>query len=541
MGSFFRPPLPALLAVAGTPLWAAAKLRIAQWEARARNPQSIQLATLRAHCRAAQQTWFGRQHRLGEVRTYRDFCERVPLRSYADYEPLFLRMRGGERDVLWPGLIPYFCQSSGTSNTVAQVKHLPISWEQIAHQGRAGADLLARYLVLSGDRSFLGGYSLACWPPAIITHQGDVGHSNNLGVMAHHLPWVAKKSSLPTPSIRDIDDCESKLTAMAQAYVDYDVRSLSGTTCWFALLFDRLLMAARARGRNVDTIAQIWPHLRVLFGGGVQADPYRPLLDARIGRRVFFIDNYNATEGGILAATDGEDSASLLPLLDRGVFFEFVPRSQLGNPNPLRVPMWEVERDVDYSVVLTTASGLFGYQIGDFVRFTSVFPHRLQFAGRERGVLSLVQELTTSLEIDRAMLTAVRESPSTVREFACATEVRTDGGGRGRYVFYVEFERPPNDLQAFAHAVDRGLGEQNRVYRTHRENDVAILPPRVIALPDGTTRRLMHALGMISPQQKFPRILDRSKQDALLALLTESQSEARLCVDSDLCASSSKA
>lgn len=526
-----RPPL---LFLAGPPLLAAAKLRIAQWGARARNPQSIQLSILRAHCRTAAQTEFGRQHRLGEVQTYRDFCERVPPRTYADYDPLFQRMRRGERDVLWPGLIPYFCQSSGTSGTAAGVKHLPVSFQQIANQQRAGADLLARYLDMSGDYSLVGGYSLSCWPPGIITREGEVGISNNLGVMSHHLPRFARLCSLPDPAIRDIDDCEAKLSAMAAAYLDYDVRSLSGTTCWFTLLFDRLLAEARRRGRAARHVTDIWPNLAVLFGGGVQADPYRPILAARIGRPVVFIDNYNATEGGILAATDPAGQGSLLPLLDRGVFFEFIPRSQIGQPNPTRLPLWQVECNTDYSVVLTTASGLFAYQIGDFVRFTSTFPHRLVFAGRERGVLSLVQELTTSLELERAVLSGVREQPCTIREFGCSTEVRSDGDGRGRYLFFIEFEKPPEDLAAFAVAVDRGLGAENRVYQTHRQGDVAILAPQVIPLQPGTSAQVMRALNIHSPQQKFPRILDASKLAVLRGLFTEFQDAARLRVDSDL-------
>lgn len=534
MTSDIRLRQPPLMFLSGPPLWAAAKLRVAQWEARARDPEAIQLATLRAHCRIAQHTEFGRQHRLGEVRTYRDFCQRVPLRSYADYEPLFQRMRRGERDVLWPGLIPYFCQSSGTSGTAAGVKHLPVSWQQIAQQGRAGADLLARYLVMAGDFSLSGGYSLSCWPPGLITREGEVGISNNLGVMSHHLPRIARLCSLPQPPIRDIDDCEAKLSAMARAYLDYDVRSLSGTTCWFALLFDRLLAEARRRGREARYVTDIWPNLRVLFGGGVQAEPYRPILQARTGRKLVFIDNYNATEGGILAATDPAEPGSLLPLLDRGVFFEFIPRSQVGGASPTRLPLWQVEPNTDYAVVLTTASGLFAYQLGDFVRFTSTRPHRLIFAGRERGVLSLVQELTTSLELERAVLAGVREQPCTVREFGCSTEVLGEGDGRGRYLFLIEFELPPADLVAFTAAVDRGLGAENRVYHTHRQGDVAILPPRVVALPPGGTQQIMSALQLHSPQQKFPRILDARQLAVIFALGMEFQDAARLCVDSDL-------
>src|SRR5262249_46890143 len=182
-----------------------------------------------------------------------------------------------------------------------------------------------------------------------------------------------------------IDDYDRKLTAIAEAYLDHDVRALSGTTCWFSILFDRVLAAARSRGRRAGTISEIWPNLRVLLGGGVFAEPYRQIIEERVGRPLPIIDTYNATEGGIFAATDRPDDDSMLMIPDRGVFFEFVPRAQHGKPDAERLSLWNVVPGVDYSVVVTTSSGLFGYYIGDFVRFTSVFPHRLVFAGRASG------------------------------------------------------------------------------------------------------------------------------------------------------------
>ncbi len=518
-GSFQKTILNGLTDIAGHGLWAAAKVRVAQWDQKARAPEQPQCKTLLQHCATAANTEFGRAHGLGEVRSYADFRSRVPVRTYAGFEPYLERMRKGERDILWPGLIPYYGQSSGTSNTAALNKFLPISEQQIRWQQRAGFDLVARYISLSGDRSFVSGYTIGLIPPAVVKPDGPVGITTNPGLMALHMTVAGKLRYLPRSPLREMEDYNRKLDAIAEAYLDYDVVGLAGTTCWFSIFLDRVLTAARNKGRSVECVSQIWPNLRVLFGGGVHAEPYRRIIDQRIGRTarppVVLMDNYNATEGGILAATDDLHDDGMLMLPDRGVFFEFVPRSEQGRSDARRVPLWEVEVGTDYSVVLTTSSGLFAYEIGDFVRFTSVFPHRIQFAGRASGVLSITQELTTNLELEQAVANATKEHPCTLVDFAAAADVGVDGTAKGRYEFFMEFDREPSDLSAFAAAVDRELCKLNRVYREHRAHNVAILLPIVTPLTRGATRKFMEALGQTSVQHKFPRIVDARRRDVL--------------------------
>jgi hypothetical protein len=510
--------------ITGPALWAAARARIAQWDwiaASAERVRKAQLATLREHCQRAAATEFGRAHGLSEVSDDADFRRRVPVRAYAGFEPYLERMRRGERDVLYPGLIPYYGQSSGTSNTAAKNKFLPISPEQIRWQQRAGFDVTARYLALTRDTELTGGYWLGLLPPAVVKREGEIGVGSNPGIMQLHVPRLTRPMMLPKPQERDIEDYSKKLDAVAAAYLDYDVRALAGTTCWFPLFFDRLLAAARARGRQVRTVSDIWPNVRVLFGGGVAAEPYRPIIAARLGAPAVLMDNYNATEGGIFAITWSLSDDSLLVVPDRGVYFEFVPKGREGDPDAPRVPLWRVERDVDYSVVLTTSSGLFAYEIGDYVRFSSVSARRPRFAGRRSGVLSLTQELMTQLEIERAVGAAAAATASAPLEFAAGPEMGIEGTAKGRYVVFVEFERPPIETGAFAEALDRSLCDQNRVYREHRKGEVAILAPQVVPLRSGATRRFMEMLGQTSVQQKFPRIIDSERSRLLRSLAAE--------------------
>ena len=502
----------------GPPVWAAAHLRVAQWSALMRKREKlreVQEKTLLEHVRASENTEFGRAHGFRHIRSHQDFVRQVPTRTYADFEPYLERMRGGERDVLYPGFVYYWGQSSGTSGTAAKNKFLPISQEQIRWQRLAGLDVVAQYITLWNDRRFPGGYLLGLFPPSTIEKMGPVGVASNPGIMQLQVPYPAKLIQLPRVPVRDIPDYQQKLAAMAEAYLDYDITALTGTTCWFSVFFDHVFEAARRRGRRIERIQDLWPNLRVLLGGGVPAEPYRQLIEGRIGRPVALIENYSATEGGFFATADSRTDPAMLMIPDRGVFFEFIPLSELNGSNPKRLALWETAPGVDYAVVVTTCAGLFSYALGDHIRFDQVFPHRMQFIGRSAGVLSLTQELTTTLEIERAVAHAARVASCTSVDFVASSEVGVDGTAKGRYLLFIEFEKEPASLDAFAAAFDQELCVLNRVYREHRMSNVAILPPRVLPLTSGATKRFMQAAGQSSLQQKFPRIVGSEKAELL--------------------------
>lgn len=508
-------------AITGPAMRMAAGVRMAALDRLICDPravQAVQTQTLLTHCQRGADTEFGRKHGLSRVRSVEDFRSATPARPYAEFEPWLERMRRGERNILHPEFIEYYGCSSGTSDTAAKNKYLPVSREQIRWQQKAGFDIAARYLQLTGDNAFTGGFVLYLFPPAVVKKEGPVGVSSNPGLMLLHLPRVSRLLSLPKPPLRDIENYDRKLDAIADTYLDHDVRVMSGTTCWFSNLFDRLLTAARRRGMDARVVSDIWPNLRVLFGGGVHAEPYREIIAQRFGRKIPIIDNYNATEGGVFAVSDRLDDPGMAMIPDRGVYFEFVPREQHGRPDARRLALWEVEPGAEYSVVVTTCSGLYAYYMGDFIRFTSVYPHRIEFTGRASGVLSLTQELVTSLEIERAVTQALKDTGASAVEFSCGAEVGIRGTAKGRYQLFIEFDAAPAELAQFAQAFDAELCRQNRVYREHRASDVAIFAPQVVTLPSGAMRKFVERIGRNGPQQKFPHIVDDAKRDVLRGL-----------------------
>jgi hypothetical protein len=377
-----------------------------------------------------------------------------------------------------------------------------------------------RYLRTSGDRELFSGFTLGLFPPTTMKAEGPALVTSNPALMVTKMPAVTRPVYLPEDDIRVIADYDQKLGVIAERYLNHDVRAAAGTTCWFTLLFEKVIAAARARGRDVKTVAEVWPNLRVLFGGGVSAPPYLPVIRRLVGRDdVSLVDTYNATEGGVYAASDFSGAPGMLVLPHRGVFFEFVPIETRGR-NPKRVPLWAVEPDVPYSIVVTTPSGLYAYELGDIVRFASIKPLRMEFMGRLNGCLSLTQELTTHVEIERAVAEAAKACACTTLDFGAAADVGVGGTAKSRYALFVEFQEGgnPSDLAAFADAFDQGLCAQNRVYREHRQGQVALLPPVVVPLASGGARRFLEEITRGNVQGKFPRIVDDTKKKLLWAL-----------------------
>ncbi len=518
--SLVRSPYPR---VVGRILQHVAALQVHAWDRALRRVREVQEATLLEIVRHAESTEFGRAHDFTRVRDYASYASNIPVGDYDSFSPYIDRMRAGERGLLVPEAVKYFGNSSGSSSH-GKSKFLPITDRQIRQQQRAGSDALMRYLRWSCDEELLCGFTLGLFPPTTMRQEGPVLVTSNPALMMTKMPVVTRPIYLPENDVRTIGNYDEKLGVIAARYLDHDVRAVAGTTCWFTLLFEKVLAAARARGRSARTISEVWPNLRVLFGGGVAAAPYLPVIRDLVGRDdVTLLDTYNATEGGVYAASDFSGAAGLLMLPHRGTFFEFVPMDRRDLEPRSRVPLWAVERDRPYSIVVTTSSGLYAYELGDIVRFASLDPLRVEFMGRLSGCLSVTQELTTHVEIERAVahaLGAVRSAvgtPCTTVDFGAAADVGVDGGAKSRYVLFVEFQpgSAPADAQAFAAAFDEGLSRENRVYREHRKDAVALLPARVVPLASGGARRFLEEITRGNVQGKFPRIIDDTKKNLL--------------------------
>lgn len=494
-----------------------AQVQVRAWDAALRRLQRVQESTLLSIVHHGRDTEFGRKFSFEGIDSYESFRRRVPVGDYDSFSPYIDRMRAGEDDLLVPEPVVYFGNSSGSSSH-GKSKFLPISERQIRFQQRAGADTVFRYIAWSGDTEMFTGYTLGLFPPTTMRPEGPVLITSNPALMMTKMPLVTRPVYLPHQDVRLIPNYDEKLGVIAERYLDYDVRAIAGTTCWFTLLFEKVVAAARARGRRVRAVREVWPNLRVLFGGGVSATPYLPVIRDLVGRDdVTLVDTYNATEGGVYATSDFSGEPGMLVMPHRGTFFEFVPIEDRDKPNPTRLPIWAVEANRPYLIVVTTCSGLYAYELGDIVRFPSLSPLRIEFMGRVSGCLSVTQELTTHVEIERAVAFAARVSHATTLDFGAAADVAVDGTAKSRYLLFVEFQESaaPADLTMFARAFDEGLCKENRVYREHRAGEVALVAPRVLPLVAGGAKRFLGEVTRGNVQGKFPRIIDDTRKELL--------------------------
>jgi hypothetical protein len=491
---------------------------VAAWDRALLDVQRVQEQQLRDLLAHAKDTEFGRAHGFSSIRSYEDYVRQVPVGDYDSFSPFIDRMRGGERNLLVPEFVLYYGNSSGSSNQ-GRPKFLPITDRQIRHLQKAGTDSVMRYLAWSGnEKLFGGGFTLGLFPSITMKREGQVLITSNPALMNTKMPAITRPCYLPEDDIRRMGNYDEKLTVIARRYFDWDVHGVTGTTCWFTLLFEKVMAEAKRRGHPARCVADIWPNLRVLFGGGVSAAPYLPVIRDLVGRDdITLLDTYNATEGGIYASSDFTGARGMLVLPHRGTFFEFVRLEEFGTPGARRVPLWEVERDQPYAIVVTTVSGLYAYTLGDIVRFPQSQPLRMEFMGRLSGCLSVTQELTTHVEIERAMEHAQAKVPCRTVDFGAAADVAVDGTAKSRYQLFVEFQEgaAPDDMAAFAVAFDEGLCAQNRVYREHRAGEVALLPAHVMHLRNGGARAFLEEVTRGNVQGKFPRIIDETKKKML--------------------------
>lgn len=486
------------------------------------NPVQVQADLLRGLLARAANTEWGRRLGFAEIVHEPDvvaaYQARVPLCSYDDLRADVTRVRGGAANVMWPGVIRHFAVSSGTASAG---KVIPVSREMLVSNRSFSVGVGLHYLAETGNLRFLGGKHLTL--PGRIeedpaypgTKVGEVS-----GLQAEYAPFFFRHLLQAVPNeISFLPNWEEKLSTIAQRTMVMDVRMLVMAPTWALVLFRQLVDAYNARfGKRATTVGEIWPNLQLFISGGVALSSYRHLLEAQIGLdRLHFVETYGASEGFFAFQTALDDPAMLLHL-DNGVFYEFLRMDQLNDPNARRYTVADVEPGVRYALFVSTCSGLWGYGMRDVVRFTQTFPHKIVVAGRTSEMIDKYGEAVFGEEARAALEHACTATGALVRDFHVAPRP-ADLGRLPTHQWLVEFERPPESLDAFADALDAYLCSVNRHYQIRREAR-AFDRPEVAALPGGTFYAwLQQTKGRISGQTKVPRMSEeRSVAEGVLAL-----------------------
>ena len=455
---------------------------------------------------AAEQTAFGRDHHFSEISSYADFKARVPLRDYEALRPYIDRVVAGEANVLWKGKPSYFAKTSGTTSGV---KYIPISKESMPEHIKAARNALLSYIHQTGKAGFVNGKMIFLQGSPELSEKHGIKIGRLSGIVAHLVPAYLQKNRLPSFKTNCIDDWEQKLGAIVDETIDEDMTLISGIPPWVQMYFDKL--HERSGGKKIK---DIFKNFSLFVYGGVNFEPYRAKIEASIGKRIDAIETYPASEG-FIAYQDEQGRQDLLLLVDAGIFYEFVPVEAYYQENPPRLTLGEVELDKNYALILNTNAGLWGYSIGDTVKFTSLHPFKIVVTGRIKHFISAFGEHVIGEEVEQALLSVAREEAVTITEFTVAPQVNPPEGGLPYHEWFIEFERPPADVTAFALKVDQALQKKNIYYFDLIEGNILrtllIRPLKKDAFVD-----FMRAEGKLGGQNKVPRLSnDRKIAEAL--------------------------
>ena len=477
--------------------------RIRAW---AKQPMEGQEAVFKQLLSKGQQTAFGKAHKLDQLSNHQEFTQAVPLGDYEQMRPWIDRICAGESNVLWPGKPAYFAKTSGTTSGT---KLIPISKDSLPyHVGSARNAVFCYVAETNNSAAFDGRMIFLSGSPELEKLHG-IPTGRLSGIVNHHIPSYVKKNQLPSWEVNCIEDWETKLDAILQETKGQDLRLIGGIPSWVQMYFDRLLAMS-----GKENVKGVFPNLQLYVYGGVNYAPYRARFEAALGSGVHTIETYPASEG-FIAFQDRQDQEGLLLQTHAGIFYEFVELSRLMEPNPARLPLSEVQIGVNYAIILNTNAGLWGYVIGDTVRFVSLSPYRIVVTGRTKHFISAFGEHVISEEVDGAMEQALKRLGGEVVEFHVAPCVNPKEGGLPYHEWWVEFDREPEDLAAFCAEIDFALCKRNSYYNDLIEGK--ILRPLVLRkVPRGGFQRYMKSIGKLGGQNKVPRLADnRLLADAL--------------------------
>ena len=477
--------------------------QVSRWK---NNPIAAQDKVFFALLNRAKSTAFGQDHGFETIQTYQDFKNSVPIRDYEQLRPYIERVVAGEANVLWPGKPLYFAKTSGTTSGV---KYIPISKESMPEHIKAARNALLGYIHETGDTSFVNGKMIFLQGSPVLEKKSGIDTGRLSGIVAHHVPAYLQKNRLPSYQTNCIEDWETKVDAIVAETIHQDMRLISGIPPWVQMYFDKLSQVAKGK-----KVKDIFKNFSLFVYGGVNFEPYRAKLEEAIGKKVASIETYPASEG-FIAYQDSQADKGLLLLADAGIFFEFIPVSEYFNENPTRLSLADVALDTNYALILNTSAGLWGYSIGDTVKFVSKEPYKIVVTGRIKHFISAFGEHVIAEEVEAALLEVAAKQAVQITEFTVAPQVIPPEGGLPYHEWFIEFVQPPKELDAFAAALDKAMQQKNSYY--HDLIAGKILQPLHIRLvqKDGFIE-YMRTQGKLGGQNKVPRLAnDRALADVL--------------------------
>src|SRR6478736_2433868 len=463
-------------------------------------PELYQQKVFDSLMREGSKTLFGKDHGLASVKSHSDFKKQVPIRDYEVLNPYVEKVLHGEQDILWTGKPAYFAKTSGTTSGT---KYIPITKDSVPNHINSARSALLSYVHESGSGSFLDGGLIFLSGSPELDEKAGIKTGRLSGIVNHHVPGYLRTNQKPSYATNCIEDWEEKLDKIIDETIDTDMTLISGIPPWVQMYFDRI------QARTGKKIKDVFPNFSMFVYGGVNFEPYRAKLFETIGKKVDSIETYPASEG-FIAYQDTQTEEGLLLLLNSGIFFEFIPAEEYFNENPRRLSIGEVELGKNYAVVINSNAGLWGYSIGDTIKFVSKNPYRIIVSGRIKHFISAFGEHVIGEEVEKAMKYACQKFPEVdLVEFTVAPNVAPQEG-MPHHEWLIEFGNQPNNLEAFALELDNQLRKLNVYYDDLITGNI-LRTLKVTSLKKNAFIDYMKSLGKLGGQNKVPRLSNDRK------------------------------
>jgi hypothetical protein len=491
------------------------KQRIHQTELFMKYPNEVQDEWFNKLVDSAKNTEWGRKYDYASLKGVAAFNERVPVQSYDSLKPYIERLRKGEQNLLWASDVKWFAKSSGTTNDKS--KFIPVSQEALEEcHFKGGKDLLSFYCNNFPDTQIFDGKGLSLGGShQIDPYSNESVYGDVSAIIIQNLPLWAEFIRTPDVSIALMENWEEKIEKICEATLQENVSSISGVPTWTLVLAQRLL---EITGKN--NLLEIWPNLEAYFHGAVSMEPYREQFRKLMPKgRVNFTETYSASEG-FFGIQDVPDTGDMLLMLDYGIYYQFLPMSEVGKEFPATLELYQVKLHTDYALVISTNAGLWRYMIGDTIKFVSLNPYRIRISGRTKHFINAFGEELIIDNAEKALTIACNKNKSVIREYTAAP-IYFEGNKKAAHEWLIEFVTPPENLEQFTADLDAALQTLNSDYEAKRAKNMALTKPVVKSMKAGTFYNWLKLKGKLGGQHKVPRLAnDRKYIDEILAQIS---------------------
>jgi hypothetical protein len=455
--------------------------------------------------KSAKSTLFGKDHHFDKITDYNSFKINVPIRDYEQLKNYIDLVKVGKQNVLWKGRPIYFAKTSGTTSGM---KYIPITKDSIGNHINTARNALLCYIAETGNNAFPDGKMIFLSGSPVLERVGDVPFGRLSGIVNHHIPKYLRSNQLPSYQTNCIEEWEEKVDAIVNETIDKDMRLISGIPPWMQMYFDKLIE------KSGKKVGELFPNFSVMVQGGVNFEPYKTKLYESIGRHVDCIELFPASEG-FFAFQDSQKEKGMLLNTNSGIFYEFIPTNELGNANPNRVHLKDVQLGENYALIINSNAGLWGYSIGDTIKFVSLNPYRLIVSGRIKHFISAFGEHIIGEEVENAILATTKATNTSIVEFTVAPFI-SSGQGKSYHEWFIEFEKIPNDLEEFKNILTQNMRLQNVYYKDLLDGNI-LQPLQLTIIQKNGFVEYMKSIGKLGGQNKVARLSnDRKIADELI-------------------------